>query len=189
MKRTYICIDCGKEFIIDSKRNTHAKRCPECRKLDRIRYNREWKQNKRTEDPNYAADMRIKWERKKFLEDPKAFYIRRMLSQAKSRAKKEGLPFNLDSSDIPIPEVCPILGTKLNLKMPNRGDCGDSIKNFDSPSVDKIIPQLGYVKGNVWVISYRANTIKNNCTFDEIEKLYKAMKLKLREPNNNEKDS
>ena len=30
MERKYICIDCGKEFIINSSRNTHAKRCPSC---------------------------------------------------------------------------------------------------------------------------------------------------------------
>lgn len=49
---------------------------------------------------------------------------------------------------------------------------------LDSLSLDKIIPSLGYAKGNIWVISYRANTIKNNCTFEEIQKLYEAL-LKL----------
>lgn len=76
MERKYVCIDCGKEFIVESRRATHAKRCPV------------------------------------------------------------------------------------------------------SPSLDKIIPSLGYAKGNIWVISYRANTIKNNCTFEEIQKLYEAL-LKL----------
>ena len=60
--------------------------------------------------------------------------------------------------------------------MPERGDRGNNIRNYDSPSLDKIIPSLGYVKDNIWVISYRANTIKNNCTFEEIEKLYKSLR-------------
>ena len=77
-----------------------------------------------------------------------------------------------------IPTECPVLGIKLNLKIPNRGDRGDNLRNYDSPSLDKIIPSLGYAKGNIWVISYRANTIKNNCTFEEIQKLYEAL-LKL----------
>lgn len=63
-------------------------------------------------------------------------------------------------------------------EIPNRGDRGDNLRNYDSPSLDKIIPSLGYAKGNIWVISYRANTIKNNCTFEEIQKLYEAL-LKL----------
>lgn len=184
MERIYTCIDCGKEFTIDSKRNTHAKRCPKCRREARLLYDKEWKQKKRAEDQNYASDMAMKWSRRKFLEDPNKFYINRMLKAAKYRAKKEGLPFNLTIDDIVIPEICPILGIKLNLKFPSKGGGirGDNIKNYDSPSLDKIIPSLGYVKGNVWVISYRANTIKNNCTFDEIEKLYLSM-VKLK--NNN----
>jgi hypothetical protein len=41
-----------------------------------------------------------------------------------------------------------------------------------SPSLDRIFPELGYTKGNVRVISWRANWIKNNSTIEEIEKLY-----------------
>lgn len=85
---------------------------------------------------------------------------------------------NICEDDIVIPTECPVLGIKLNLKIPNRGDRGDNLRNYDSPSLDKIIPSLGYAKGNIWVISYRANTIKNNCTFEEIQKLYEAL-LKL----------
>jgi hypothetical protein len=36
-----------------------------------------------------------------------------------------------------------------------------------SPSLDKINPELGYVPGNVAIISYRANRIKNNGTAEE----------------------
>lgn len=43
MERKYICVDCGKEFTINSNRNTHAKRCPSCRKSYRKIYDRMWK--------------------------------------------------------------------------------------------------------------------------------------------------
>lgn len=37
-----------------------------------------------------------------------------------------------------------------------------------SPSVDRINPHLGYVPGNVQVISYKANSMKRNCTMEEL---------------------
>ena len=175
MERKYICIDCGKEFIINSSKDTHAKRCLLCRKSHNRTYQRIWKTNKRLSDPNYATRMRINWTRKKYSENPILFYRHRMFISAKSRALRENIPFNIKEEDILIPKKCPILNIPLTLKMPERGDKGNNIKNYDSPSLDKIIPSLGYVKGNIWVISYRANTIKNNCTFEEIEKLYKAL--------------
>jgi hypothetical protein len=78
---------------------------------------------------------------------------------SKARAKKLNLPFNLDHSDIVIPSTCPVLGIKLEI---NSGNSKDS-----SPSLDRTIPALGYIKGNIEVISHRANQIKNNGTADE----------------------
>lgn len=87
---------------------------------------------------------------------------RRSLSMIKQRAKKENLPFDIEIADIPIPTHCPVLGIPLSLDSPNRD-------NY--PSVDRIVPALGYVKGNVVVISYRANRIKNDATVDELDKI------------------
>lgn len=39
-----------------------------------------------------------------------------------------------------------------------------------TPSLDRIDPNKGYVKGNVWVITKRANTMKNNATRAELLK-------------------
>lgn len=44
------------------------------------------------------------------------------------------------------------------------------------PSLDKIIPKLVYVKGNVWVVSNKANRIKSNATIEELELLVKNLK-------------
>ena len=90
-----------------------------------------------------------------------------LLNSAKSRAKKNNLPFNLDIDDIVLPEVCPILGIKLEF---NKGVCKDN-----SYSIDKIDSALGYVKGNIQIISFRANTMKSNATLEEIETLYKYL--------------
>jgi hypothetical protein len=88
----------------------------------------------------------------------------RLLRFAKYRAKKNNLPFNLSLDDFEIPKYCPVLGIELK---PSVGS-----KNMEcSPTLDKVIPSLGYVKGNVQVISHRANTIKRDASLDELEKL------------------
>lgn len=83
----------------------------------------------------------------------------------KSHAKKVGIPFNLDfERDVwaAFPTHCPILGLALK-SMYGEGQANDA-----SPSLDRITPELGYVPGNVIVISNRANRIKNNATPAEL---------------------
>jgi len=87
-----------------------------------------------------------------------------LVQGAKQRAKKYGLPFDITYKDIVIPEFCPYLGIKL---VP--------FSEWSSPSLDKIIPELGYVKGNIQVISTKANTMKNNATHDELVRFAKAI--------------
>ena len=89
---------------------------------------------------------------------------KRMITRVKCRAKKQNIPFDIDINDVVIPEICPILGIKL---MPKRG----LKKGYypDSPSLDRIIPNLGYIKGNVRVISARANLLKNDASLKELE--------------------
>ena len=84
---------------------------------------------------------------------------------ARIRAKKENIPFNIEVSDVIIPKYCPIFGIKLMV--------GNNKRQDNSPSLDKIIPRLGYVKGNVKVISWKANNIKNIGTAEEHEMIAK----------------
>lgn len=85
-----------------------------------------------------------------------------MWYRVKRRAKEQGLEFNLEISDITIPEICPLLG--IPLVAHNSGQP-------DSPSLDRINSLLGYVKGNVWVVSMKANAAKNNLTLEEMQLL------------------
>jgi hypothetical protein len=86
--------------------------------------------------------------------------IARMLINAKSRAKKNNLPFNIDKSDIRIPLVCPLTGINITLEV----DSKNRTARDSTVSLDRIVPELGYVKGSVRVISYLANKIKNNAS-------------------------
>jgi len=86
-----------------------------------------------------------------------------MLNSCKRVAKAKNIPFNLTIDDIVIPSHCPVLGIELQSKYGIRSD--------GSPSIDRIIPERGYVRGNVIVISMRANRIKNDATVEELVKI------------------
>jgi len=104
---------------------------------------------------------------------------RQLLTQAKHRAKRKGLDFNLEESDIIIPTLCPILEVPLqaHIGQPVLGHPHDN-----SPSVDRTDPRLGYVKGNIEVVSYLANRIKGNVTdpavFEAIAKYLRKQETK-----------
>lgn len=98
-----------------------------------------------------------------------------LLMRAKRRAVTKGVPFTITLSDIVIPERCPILGIPLKI-----GVHGFRMHEFggeeDSMSLDRIVPDLGYIPGNVSVISWRANRLKNNATLEELEALVAWMR-------------
>lgn len=97
------------------------------------------------------------------------------LNNARSRAKQFNLPFELKIADInalTIPDVCPYLGIPIF-----KGKNSKSSEN--SPSLDRIVPSLGYVKGNVEFISSRANRLKNDASLKELEAIVKRLKTLL----------
>lgn len=92
-----------------------------------------------------------------------------MLAKAKARAKKKGIDFNIQVVDIIIPDVCPVLGIKIERA---------SKLHPGSPTLDRVIPEKGYTKGNVFVISWRANRLKSDATAEELEKISEYIKEK-----------
>jgi len=85
--------------------------------------------------------------------------------QLKNRAKGKGILFDLELSDIKIPAACPVLGIPL-----------DGSWWGAKTHVDKFIPEDGYVKGNITIMSARANQLKSNATIEEIIALAEWMK-------------
>ncbi len=79
-----------------------------------------------------------------------------MLAAAKYRAKKRGLVCTLEKADIVIPAVCPLLGIPIFTGGPRMGD--------NAPSIDRLDATVGYTRENSWVISWRANRIKDQAT-------------------------
>ncbi len=90
---------------------------------------------------------------------------------AKQRARKQGIPFNIEVSDVIVPDTCPVLGFHLERTPKAAGP--------NSPSLDRIKPELGYVKGNVEVISQRANLLKSNADIDDLKRLIEWMEQRV----------
>lgn len=97
---------------------------------------------------------------------------RYMLLRARTNAKVNGLEFNLEESDIIIPEdnICPVLGISMVMNV------GSNVPNDASFSVDRIDNSKGYIKGNIAIISKRANIIKRDATLAEIEAIHNYMR-------------
>jgi hypothetical protein len=81
--------------------------------------------------------------------------------RAKQSAKEKNLEFNLDVGDIIIPEYCPLLNLKLTFTF--------TPENRESYySIDRIDSSKGYIKGNIQIMSFKANTMKNSATNEEL---------------------
>lgn len=109
--------------------------------------------------------------------------IRTMLCSAKQRAKAKGLPFAITADDVPIPSHCPVLGIPLRSRLGTGEKASGAWGN--SPSLDRVVNERGYVPGNVIVVSWRANRIKVDATVEELEavaRFYRRLKDERQEP-------
>jgi hypothetical protein len=84
-----------------------------------------------------------------------------LLGSCKATARKKNIDFNLTAEDIVIPEFCRYLGVRLT----NIQGIGHVDTNA---SVDRIDPKKGYIKGNVQIICFKANTMKRNASAEEL---------------------
>jgi hypothetical protein len=97
-------------------------------------------------------------------------FIYFMYMRAKKRAKEKCIPFDIELSDIIIPDMCPVLNIKFAVSNNGKGP-GDT-----SPSLDRIDSKLGYTKENIKVISFKANRIKSDAEVADVEKVLEYMK-------------
>lgn len=99
---------------------------------------------------------------------------KRLLMTARRRGRKLGMEATIRASDVPWPSHCPVLGIKLDYETV----CGSRHhRNPANPSLDRWDNAKGYVPGNVFVISYRANVLKNNATPDELDAVARYARL------------
>lgn len=160
------CIHCKKKknidlFVSDSRsKDGKSNVCKMCKKgqvIESSRYKDYKAKHKKlyAENSQYRESMKAKANKFRIENNEKV-----LLSQAKSRSNRNGLGFNLELSDIIIPDKCPILNVKLKR--------GVGKKDKQSPSIDRIDNSKGYITGNVRVISYLANHMKADATPEEL---------------------
>jgi hypothetical protein len=140
----------------------HLKTCPTCKEPKDTQT--EYYTNKGTGKVHYCCNACWgTYRANRRLERPKQF----MLTSIRTRAKRQGVPFTITADDITIPDTCPVFGIPLVQKTGSKGG------SPNSPSLDKIIPALGYTPGNVLVMSTKANLMKQDATLEELVTLGK----------------
>ena len=110
--------------------------------------------------------IHLKQRRKRHIKDPRII----IREGARVRAVKKGIEFDIDTyKDVPdVPEFCPIYKIPLFV--------GKGVSTDNSPTLDRIDNNKGYIKSNIHIISRKANQMKSNGSFKDIEMLYNYMK-------------
>lgn len=130
-------------------------------------YNREYMRRSRQENPEKFKLRDTKWREN----NP----AKRLINSTKQSAKLKGLEHTIDVHDLIFPEMCPLLGIPIDYS-------AGTGKTMFKPSVDRIDPSKGYIKGNVEIMSSLANTMKSKATPEQL--VYFAKKLLERYGNN-----
>ena len=108
-------------------------------------------------------------EKKRFKEAYKKDPIPQMLSNSKIRAKAKNLAHNITTEDIkkvwPKDNICPVLKKPFEM-----GFKFGKTKSM-APSLDKIIPNKGYIRGNIVVISDIVNRLKSDASIEDLKKI------------------
>lgn len=91
-----------------------------------------------------------------------------LLKTAKNRARARGIEFTIGADDVVAVSRCPLLGIEVVYGRAGRAQA-------DSASLDRVDPTIGYVAGNVRVISYKANAMKQNASRAELERFAAAI--------------
>ena len=118
----------------------------------------------------------------------KDIHVGRFFQEAKSRAQNKNVPFTVTLKYLRemAGDHCPVFGHKF---VWGRSRLGKGKTTGDSPSLDRIIPKLGYVPGNVVFISHNANRIKNNATEKELYAVADWLHEARKKVNVNEKSA
>lgn len=196
MEETRICRTCKKEkplseFNKDKRHSSgYATQCKECKRAyDRARYEKikndpefhskklqhgkKYRESHKEQIHKYSSEYNMRpevierkatWYQEKMSKMTIEERLKLMAKRAKDRAKLKNVEFNITWEDIEYVDICPILEIPLNWgETSNEGG-----RNIDTPSLDRINPSLGYIKGNVKIISTLANMMKSSANREQI---------------------
>ena len=119
------------------------------------------------------------------LENPIETWINSNFCNTRYRANKLILDFDLTKEYIraqfEISKLCTYCSKNFNFQ-------GTVLNRDDTPTLDRLIPTLGYTKDNVVLCCYRCNAIKNNATFEELRIIAGVLEKLIKSKNENRKD-
>jgi len=144
--------------------------CEECNQslnLNKFSLIEKWNPNSDTKNTCKKCSIKIR-QTEKLNRDWKVDAARLLYKNIKSRCKRIGKEFSIELEDITIPKKCPVFGFDLKREDRQTWMC--------APSVDRIDSSKGYIKGNVTVVSRRANILKRDATIGELEQLFNYYK-------------
>ena len=141
--------------------------CEQSLNLNKFSLIEKWNINSDTKNTCKKCSIKIK-QTEKLNRDWKVDAAKLLYSNIKSRCKRIGREFSIELEDILIPEKCPVFGFDLKREDRQTWMC--------APSVDRIDSSKGYIKGNITVVSRRANIIKRDATIQELEQLFNYYK-------------
>lgn len=121
-----------------------------------------------------------------YWKDAIGYQLNNALGSARSRAKEKNVAFGLDKKYLEsiMTSLCPVFGIPLSWGVFGTGNK----ETYNSPSLDRVIPELGYIKGNVVFISGLANLIKQDVSEEELYKVADWLHKKRKEVLNAFKD-
>ena len=168
LPNTKCCNRCRQYLPFESfaKNNANKDRlsshCRDCDKISQEKTKRKTVQSRLDYGRKYQAEKRKDFN----------YRIKMLINSSKQRASKKGIQHDITVEDIkqifPIDNKCPIFGIDL---------CFNSSGFIDnSPTIDKINPNLGYTKDNVQIISWRANRLKSDASIEELEMILAYLK-------------
>jgi hypothetical protein len=178
------CTKCSEEKEIFEFHKGRS-RCKECEYWLKKKYRERNAEKIRKRKKEYSIKNKEKIKRKGKIyhrKNKKRISLRNRLSKennpalylyftAKSRARRNNIKFEIELNDIidilPKDNICPLLNIEILINKNH--------SKYNSMNLDRIIPEFGYVRDNIVIISKKANISKNNATIDEYEKIVNNM--------------
>ena len=149
------------------------------KKEKRQEYQREWyaknRDRCRKRNSKWRVENREKTQehrRKVYAANPQHSTISSLFHRAKDRAKDKGLPFILTKEWVAERiewGKCELSGIPFNL------EAGRGVQGQYSPSIDRIVPELGYTPENCRMILCAINFLKLNGTDEDMLNIAKAL--------------
>jgi len=158
MKKCIICsVELSRCNTTWYRQKNYIHKCNDCiREEKRLQAKKSWDR-----DPEASRERGRRYKERQKKHNPKRYSAGQMCASAAKRSRALGLAYDIKTEYVLsiCPDTCPILGYDIKY--------GGGEKSKKSASLDRIDPELGYVMGNVQVVSLLANLMKSESSKED----------------------